>query len=213
MKLKYNYYIYSRLKYMNYIFFLFQLLFIYIYCEDCPNCENSAECIDTIYNDNNKFCCKGITSSTNKYFYIYDYQDSDGTCKFIEQCPDKVVADTNECVPDCKNYYEVGDFCFKSLTGTNYEEEINLQNRKTGKCKDDTYTYIQIIDGKKFHKCISPNECPNKYIDPILKICLNSCENKKIRRKNGYYECINECKYDNLESLEYEYDESIILIN
>ena len=212
MKLKYNYYIYSRLKYMNYIFFLIQFLFIYISC-DCPPCENSDDCKKSINDDSVEFCCNGISSnSINKYFYIYDYQDSDGTCKFIEQCPDKVVADTNECVPDCKNYYEVGDFCFKpnNLVPLNdYEIEINLPNKIKYKCKD--YTYIQIIDGKEFHKCIDdPNKCPNKIIDFDLKICVNSCENKKIRKVTNnegellYYQCRNQCP----ES-EYEYDESI----
>ena len=211
MKLKYNNYIYSRLKFMNYFFFLFQFLFKYIFCDICSGCENSAECINSIYDDSAQFCCKGITSSINKYFYIYDYQDSDGTCKFIEKCPDKVVAHTNECVPNCKHYYEVGDFCFKPNTlepSNKYEIEINLPNKIKYKCRD--YTYIQLIDGKEFHNCIdNPIKCPTKTIDFDLKICVNSCENKKIRKTTNnagelYYECRNKCP-----ETEFEYDESI----
>ena len=56
MKLKNNIYIYSRLKYMNYIFFLFQFIFKYVSC-DCPGCENSADCKESIYDNSVQFCC------------------------------------------------------------------------------------------------------------------------------------------------------------
>ena len=202
----------SSIKYIYVILFSFHLLF------KCINCD-SHECRDSIYGGN--YCCNGINSATTKYFYIYQYSEADGTCHLIDRCPDKVVAGTKECVIDCHNLNEVGDFCFYDfeLDLDQYSLEINTANIKKYKCKE--YTYIQLIDGKQYHTCIDDpvehdtgvtNICPSYYYDIDNKTCVDSCQNKKIKKKKGkinaedfvYYECRKEC-----EVIDYEYNESI----
>ena len=150
---------------INFIFVIFQLLFKYIYseCEDCSPIEQCLNvCRKSVYDENREsntyFYCNGITSSSHKYFYIYKYGDSGASCNLIEKCPDKVIAETMECVPDCLNYYEVGDFCFKPSNFEannnleNYEPIINTGSKKKYRCKG--YTYVKLIDEREFHICI-----------------------------------------------------------
>ena len=228
------------INYFNCIFFLFQLLYKNIKCQ-CNDCSSHPEtcpqdCVKSIFGDKYIYC-DGISSgSIFKYFYIYKYGQTDGRCHFIDKCPDKVVAKTKECVPDCKDLIEVGDFCFDTITNleSSYIGEIITSNKKKYRCKD--YTYIQLIDGKEYHICIDDpqnppsndgkvnNICPSFHYDSDEKKCVDSCENKKIRIRTGtnsdgnsftYQECINECKYSENESgepnsdSEFEYDESI----
>ena len=216
----------SAIYYINVIFFSFQFLFNYINCA-CGECAENClkDCRKSIFNDDIQFYCRGITSASTKYFYIYQYSEFNGECHFIDKCPDKVVANTKECVPNCKNLYEVGDFCFEGLDPDNdYSPLIDTPNYKKYKCK--YYTYIELIDEREYHICIDDpedppetigkvrNVCPSYHYDKENKICVDSCGNKKIKIKTGnnndddvfsYFECRNECEY----SSEFEYDESI----
>ena len=106
----------STIKNMNLILLLFQLLFKNIYCNwRCNDCSSSSsstcpsDCKNSFYSSDKYFYCNGITSGgVYKYFYIFKY-GTDNECHLTEKCPDKVVAETLECVPNCNNYYEVGD--------------------------------------------------------------------------------------------------------
>lgn len=124
------------INYFNCIFFLFQLLYKNIKCQ-CDGCGTETEscpqdCVKSIFGTDYIYC-DGISSgSIFKYFYIYKYGQPDRRCHFIEKCPDKVVAKTKECVPDCRDYIEVGDFCFDSITNldTNYKGKLLPQIKK-----------------------------------------------------------------------------------
>ena len=85
----------SAIYYINVIFFSFQFLFNYIncQCEDCSEGNCPEDCRKSIFSDN-QFYCRGITSASTKYFYIYQYSEFNGECHFIDKCPDKVVANT-----------------------------------------------------------------------------------------------------------------------
>ena len=200
------------IKYIHFIFFLYQYLFRYIHCNSrCNECTSTpstcpSDCRKSFYDDNKYFYCTGITSSsTNRYFYIYKYNDANGNeCHLIDKCPDKVVAETLECVPNCTHYNEVGDFCYNPDTFDNdkYTPIFITANRKKYKCKN--YTYIEIIDGKEFHRCFDiPEDCPTSYYNSDEKLCDdNSCKDKKIvENDSGKIECRNECYVG-----EYEYE-------
>ena len=229
MKLKKKSIILSIINYINFLFFSFQFLFKYINCDcsytNCPEGVCSPDCRVSIYG-NKKYLCSGITSSDHKYYYIRSkYEDYDGKCHLIDECPDKVVAKTKECVPECRSLIEVGDFCFdeNELDGfpDDYEPIIDTNYKKKYKCKE--YTNIKLIDGREYHICIETpgdnipsKKCPSLYYDSDEKKCVDSC-NKKIVPKTieqdentfTYYECRNECKFIENGEKEFEYDESL----
>ena len=141
MKLKRKYIFLSSINYINFLFFLFHLLFKYIYseCTDCPNGEHcSQDCRKSIYAEN-YFLCDLISSSSSRYYYIRSKNlVSDGSCHLIDKCPNKVVYKTNECTPDCDNLIEVGDYCFyendlSSLEWSKYEDIISTSTVKKKK--------------------------------------------------------------------------------
>lgn len=211
----------STINNINLICVLFLLLFKYIFCQctnddDCNKVECENECKESIYGSK-KFYCKGLASSTYKYFYIFHYNENDNECRLIDECPDKIVFGTDECVLDCVDYIEVGDYCFTQTEANSrhYVPEIVTANKKKYKCPD--YTYIQIIGReKKSYICVDdpskapPEEithktCPSDYYYDSDKMeCVDSCENnKKITVNQNYKECTNECSKD-----KYEYKES-----
>ena len=209
MKFKRKSIILSKINYINFLFFSFQLLFKYIYCECDLSCT-SGSCKEALVELNleKKYCCDLISSPDN-YFYIHEkYGETHGTCKTLHFCQDKVVESSLQCVPECFHYYEVGDFCKKTITD-DYIPIIDLPNKKKYKCKG--YTYIKLIGGKEYHQCFQNfDDCPTLYYDSDEKLCVKSCENKKIVVSNGEsqkYECRNECKYseDEGEIKEFEY--------
>ena len=212
------------LKNMNIFFLIALFLFKYINCDCDESCStDSTNCRDALFHEDCK--CKINPSNTNKYFYV-DASSSRKECRTISQCPagkDKVVFDSNECVPNCGGTFELGDFCFKSPnipysyddgTTNDFIEKITSSKYK---CKD--YTYVQLIDGKEYHICLkdpstNPTEkCPSLYYDINEKKCVDSCNNKKIIKKTSpfnYFECRNECEYieDGGVIKSFEYDES-----
>ena len=221
------------LNFINFILFIFLFIIGKIKC-DCSICISSQEdcpsnCKKTLLYDN--FYCDISGSETNKYFYVENKNNDDNKiCHTIDKCPtlnfDKVVEETNECVLNCGDLIEIGDFCFNkdhAVATSDKYKNVPFTNKKV--CKD--YTYIKLIDGKEYHICYDdPNSsgdinfCPSLYYDVDEKICKESCENKKIKQstKNGisYYECRNECEYDEVpvsggetQKKDYEYHESI----
>ena len=198
------------LNFISFILLIFLFIISKIKCAGSFCEENPSSCKETLlYPD---FSCPISGSETNKYFYVENANNAGNKiCKTTDKCPsqnlDKVVASTNECVLNCADLIEIGDFCFK-------QDEIDLRKYKkvpfTNKyiCKE--YTYIKLIDGKEYHICYDdPNNsgtnifCPSLYYDVDEKICKESCGNKKITKSVGkydntnfdYYECRNECEY------------------
>ena len=227
----------SSKNYINIICFSFLFLFKYIFC--CTNdCLNEGElckkdCRNSIYGKT--FYCNGLSSSTYPYFYVYRYNEPDNECRLRKSCPNKVIYGSNECVPDCVNYYEIGDFCFEpnyfqsTINADNiYVPELLIGDKKKYKCKK--YTYIQLIDEREYHICIDDpqnpalsdgkvkNKCPSLYYDSDEMKCVDSCENKVIINQSGndlvgsftYYECKNNCQFkiDGIIVPGYEYNES-----
>ena len=227
MKFKRKSLIISSINYINFLFFSFQILFKNIYCDDnnaiCNSClENPDSCyIDCRYSIYTRkyVLCSGISSSSSKHYYLKQkILEPVGSCNLISACPDKVVFNTNECVPDCNGLSEVGDFCYKDEDFI--EDKYELIGAKKYKCKE--YTKIQLISEKnrEFHICIEDpakedesqmpipvnQKCDSLYYDFDDKKCVESCENKKITKKDGkilistetvnfvYYECRNECE-------------------
>ena len=181
---------------------------------DSSICAGKQNCKETLlYPD---FYCIISSSETNKYFYVENqFNAGDKVCHTTDQCNDKVVVKTNECVLNCADLIEIGDFCFKSeeITNSDKYKDVPFTNKKV--CED--YTYIKLIDGKEYHICIDDpskiegenqiivnNKCPSLYYDIDEKICKDSCGNKTITISKGkepedeeftYYECRNKCEY------------------
>ena len=209
MKFKINSIIYS-----NFFFISLQLLYKFIYSEDENSCSCSL-CKNSIV-DNKKYCCDELITSTNTFFYIHSKYGNieNGNCRTIDYCPDKIALSEMECVPECYNRYEIGNFCIEEEINPHIYEIINIPNKKICKCR--YYTYIDIIykdkeknrKGKNYHQCIQEYaNCPTKYYDSDEKLCVESCENKKIVIPNvvsNKYECRKECKFSGSEK-EYEY--------
>jgi len=235
------------LNFFNFILLIFLFIIGKIKC-DCSICNSNptncpSNCKKTLLYDN--FYCEISGSETNRYFYVENsYNNGNKICHTIDKCPsqnlDKVVAKTNECVLNCADLIEIGDFCFKQD-----ENEIDINKYKkipfTNKYICPDYTYIKLIDEKEYHVCIDDpskeggvsTKCPSLYYDVDEKICKESCENKKIRQKEGkfkenessdginfnYYECRNQCEYlenvtgegdsERIEKGDYEYHESL----
>ena len=204
------------LNFISFILLIFLFIISKIKCADSICEENPSSCKKTLlYPD---FSCPISGSETNKYFYVENVNNAGNKiCKTTDKCPsqnlDKVVASTNECVLNCADLIEIGDFCFK-------QDEIDLRKYKkvpfTNKYICPEYTYIKLIDEKKYLICIDdPSKvvsgekinvnakCPSLYYDVDEKICKESCGNKKITKSVGkydntnfdYYECRNECEY------------------
>ena len=135
------------------------------------------------------YYCEGLTPS--KYYSI-----SGESCTVKTQATEcnKITYENNECVNDCGEGYELGDYCFKTCDSTiGTSREVTGSNPKTCKCGSDAqspsyYTEID-INGKKFHKCLS--SCPYFYEESTRK-CVDKCtgDTSRITEDNG---CKEEC--------------------
>jgi hypothetical protein len=178
------------LNFISFILLIFLFIISKIKCAGSICEENPSSCKETLlYPD---FSCPISGSGTNKYFYVENKNNAgEKICQTTDKCPsqnlDKVVASTNECVLNCADLIEIGDFCFKQteiVIDTNKYKKVPFTNKYI--CKE--YTYIKLIDGKNYLVCIDdPSKvesdeqinvnakCPSLYYDVDEKICKKSC--------------------------------------
>ena len=201
-------------------------------CNGCSTVEPGDPCNSeyrfSIFQGSYVFC-KDISTSSSIYYYLKNkLLESDGDCLFTNYCEDKIVFNTNECVPNCNGLNEVADFCYQDSDFNSISSNYELIGLKKYKCKE--YTKILLIGEEKreFHICINDpqkkdskgepvpvtQKCDTLYYDFDEKKCVESCVNKKITIRTGtisteeefrYYECRNECES---EENNIEYNES-----
>ena len=124
------------MKNFEFLIFNILLLFFFIKCngeeEECSECEIISN--DENYINNNKCKCPDNSNSckcneekcrpnlySNSLCYycpsgLNSYIISDNKCSIktsISQC-NKVTFENNECVSNCGEGYELGDYCFKT---------------------------------------------------------------------------------------------------
>ena len=171
-------------------------------CKDCEidsankcktkTCEGGATCVceeekcrPHLYSTTGScYYCEGLTPS--KYYSI----SGEGSCTVKTQATEcnKITYENNECVDDCGDGFELGDYCFKTCDSTTTQDDT----LKTCKC-NIYYTEID-INGKKFHKCLS--SCPYFHEESTGK-CVDKCtgDTSRITQNNGCKEKCGEGEY------------------
>ena len=140
------------------------------------NCDKD-KCRPNLYNTNDIcYFCDGLSSSKS-----YTITNGSSECN-------KITYENNECVNNCGDGYELGDFCFYACYEyLGLENGIITSTSKTCKCKE---FYIEIkINNKIFFQCV--DSCPY-YYDAITKKCVDKCKGTTNRITNNKG-CKEEC--------------------
>ena len=217
---------------IKFIFYIIIFIKFFVLCDNdpCQSCKKSndasfnfngiqneygnlgcpSECRYSITKDK-WYRCSGISTSYYKYFIIVsDNAGENFHCEIKEYCNNTVVSQTKECILSCEsikilktNFKQVGDFCIYNYN-LNDEREygITIGGLTIVECKSDYYKLNELIDNRKYFKCIDKKDCPTHYYDFDEKKCLSepTCGDKKILKRGINFECRNECEYGEVNS-------------
>ena len=211
----------KKIKTRFYFLFLINLSLIsFIKNADNSLCDNSRcvkdgyQCKGKVEGSCSSYCkpnlfssmcyyCSGLTTTNN--YYLLNEVSKSCTAESISGCT-KIIADSNQCVASCGNYYELGDYCYSSCAGN-----MEIEDGSERKCKCIAL-YYKTTTGKVLYTCLGVNvECKeeHKSYDVETKECsTNSCINgqkKKTKKRAGMNDIIR-CSYT-CEKDEFLYNE------